>query len=311
MILESSNLYLFILGVLLITIFYLLFFEGFENIDNIDEQTYNDMDGQIVSDIDKQTENKMDEQKVSNDNKLPEYVFIIVRHVNSELTNKYWKESYMCIRKQYPDVKVIIIDDNSNNTYLNNIGIKLENVEIIKSEYPGRGELLPYYYFYKNKFAKKAIIIHDSVFIQEKIDFSKINDVKFLWHHYHDFDNIQGEKNKILSLNEISKLNNLYDSKKDWLLSCGVMSVINYDFLKKMEETYNFFNLLNVIKTRSDRMCLERIFGLLCHAIKPTLKEDPSFFGVQHEYRYSFDDYQRELKNKTLKKRVVKVFTGR
>lgn len=243
-------------------------------------------------------------------NELPDYVFIIIRHVNSELTNKYWKESYRCIRKFYPDIKVIIIDDNSDTKYLNNENIHLKNVEIIKSEYPARGELLPYYYFYKNKFAKKAVILHDSVFIQEKINFDT-EDVKFLWHHGHYFDNIKEEKEKILALNEQDNLYALYDSKDEWLLSCGVMSVIDYNFLKKMVEKYNFFNLLDVTKTRLDRMCLERIFGLLCHAIKPELVNDPSFFGIQYEHKYSYYDYLIEKTRGTLNKKVVKVFTGR
>jgi hypothetical protein len=281
-----------ILIILLIIIFYLIFSENFENV-------YLD---QIKIDENNEIQEKYE---------IPEYVFIIVRHVNSELTNKYWKESYNCIRKFYPDVKVVIIDDNSNEKYLNDLGVSLNNVEIIKSEFPGRGELLPYYYFYKNHFAKKAIIIHDSIFIQEKINFNDIDDVKFLWHHMHYFDNVKEEKEKILSLRYNYELDELYDNKKDWLLSCGVMSVIDYDFLKKIEEKYNFFNLLNVIKTRSDRMCLERVFGLVCHAIKPELVKDPSFFGIQHEYNYTFNDYLKEKNNKTLKKKIVKVFTGR
>ena len=40
--------------------------------------------------------------------------FIILRHVNSELTNKYWVNCYNCIRRHYPENKILIIDDNSN-----------------------------------------------------------------------------------------------------------------------------------------------------------------------------------------------------
>ncbi len=268
------------LGLVLITIgiiLYLFFFEKFNNID----KNVNDC------------------------------IFIILRHVNSHLTNNYWKESYKCIRKFYPDIKIVIIDDNSNKKYLNDDDIILTNVEIINSEFPARGELLPYYYLYKKQLAKKAIIIHDSIFIQKKIKFEDVKDVKFLWHHGHYFDNIKDEKKQLLSLNNSDSLRKLYDNKNGWLLSCGVMSVIEYDFLKQMELKYNFFNLLNVVKTRHDRMCLERIFGLVCHALKPELFKNPSIYGIQHENSYTFYNYMYDTINKELKKPIVKVFTGR
>jgi hypothetical protein len=44
--------------------------------------------------------------------------FIILRHVNNELTNNYWIHSYDCIRKFYPENFIIIIDDNSKYEYI-------------------------------------------------------------------------------------------------------------------------------------------------------------------------------------------------
>ena len=38
--------------------------------------------------------------------------FIILRHVNSSITNEYWKECYRCIKKNYPTNRILIIDDN-------------------------------------------------------------------------------------------------------------------------------------------------------------------------------------------------------
>lgn len=246
----------------------------------------------------------------NNYNNNNDFVFIMTRHVNSETTNKYWIESYKCIRKIYPEIKLIIIDDNSNYNFIN-YDIDLINVEIIQSEYPGRGELLPYYYFYKNKYAKKAVIIHDSIFFMNKIDFANNDKVKFLWHHHHNWNNTTGEKNIILNLNNSNKLLELYENKQKWVLCFGVMSAINYDFLKNIEEKYNFFNLLNVIKTRQDRMCLERIFGLLCHAEYPELINDSSIFNVQHRYNYSFNNYLHDLNINNINLPIIKVWTGR
>ncbi len=42
------------------------------------------------------------------------YGFIILRHVNNELTNQYWIKSIHCIRQFYPENHILIIDDNSD-----------------------------------------------------------------------------------------------------------------------------------------------------------------------------------------------------
>ncbi len=67
--------------------------------------------------------------------------FIILRHVNSSITNEYWKECYRCIKKFYPKNRILIIDDNSDISFLTNE--PLDNSMIIKSEFPKRGEFLP------------------------------------------------------------------------------------------------------------------------------------------------------------------------
>ena len=85
--------------------------------------------------------------------------FIVTRHVNSELTNKYWNHCVKLLRTLYPYRKIIIIDDNSNYDYVKS-EFNYKNLEIIQSEYFGRGELLPYYYFLKYKFR----FIHKHIF---------------------------------------------------------------------------------------------------------------------------------------------------
>ena len=74
---------------------------------------------------------------------------------------------------------IYIIDDAS--TYEIDDNIELINTTIINSEYPGRGELLPYHYLLKLKLGKKAIMLQDSVFIKQKINIDNINSYKFLF----------------------------------------------------------------------------------------------------------------------------------
>ena len=111
------------------------------------------------------------------------YGFIITRHVRCEETNKYWNNSIRCLRYLYPHRKIVIIDDNSNPNFLKEEN-SYENIQVINSEFIGRGELLPYYYYLKYKFFQNAVIIHDSVFFHKKIKFEAMKNVKVLplWH---------------------------------------------------------------------------------------------------------------------------------
>ena len=122
---------------------------------------------------------------------MDSYGFIITRHVNSEKTNKYWNKCVRCIRSFYPFKKIIIIDDNSNYNFIK-ADLEYKNVEIIQSEFLGRGELLPYYYFFKNYFFENAVIIHDSIFFHKRINFEKLLGTRVLpfWHFTSDKENV-------------------------------------------------------------------------------------------------------------------------
>lgn len=243
---------------------------------------------------------------------MKDFVFIMIRHINSEKTNKFWIECYNCIRKFYEE-KIIIIDDNSDVKYVNDFGMTLINVEFVQSEYPKRGELLPYYYFYKNKYADNAVIIHDSVFIQNKVYFDNMTEnIKFLWHHDHLWDDEVNEKRLIKTLNRSNELINIYDNyKSQWYVCVGVMSFISHKFLTELQDKFNFFNLLDHIESRNDRMCLERIFALLCIALEQRLVFNPSIFGIQYNYDRLYEDYN-ENKNRGLElPDFTKVYTGR
>jgi len=235
--------------------------------------------------------------------------FIILRHVNSELTNNYWKESYKCIRKFYPNNKIVIIDDNSDYKLINEEE-KLINCEIIKSEFPKRGELLPYYYFYKNRFFDKAIIIHDSVFIQKYINFNNDNNnnVKFLWHFRNrNYDDHENTKILISKLNNKDRLLDIYLNNGNWLGCFGVMSVIKHDFLKQIVDKYSLFNLIDYILCRNNRCSLERIFAVVCYS---ELSKNESYYGSIFNYinwGYTYNQYT----NNKIEKDIIKVWTGR
>ncbi len=253
------------------------------------------------------------------------YGFIITRHVNSELTNQYWNQCVKLIRTHYPLKKIVIIDDNSNYAFIQ-AEHDYKNLEIIQSEYPKRGELLPYIYFLRYKWFDRAVILHDSVFIHKRIPFERIRyPVLPLWHHAYDKDNLdnllrissnlkhnlylkqrlKGSDINILGLNQGEKFE----------LCFGAMSYIQLSFLEMLEAKYRITNLIRVINSRTDRCGLERIMGLLFWQECPKLKYTHSLFGsiFKHHkaFNYHYDEYSNDFKNKKAYESFVKVWTGR
>ena len=133
-------------------------------------------------------------QNIEPFSEIPELGFIITRHVNSEMTNKYWIESINNINLIYKNIPIVIIDDNSNYKFINTTNVNMSNCTVINSEFKGRGELLPYYYFYRYHWFNKAVIIHDSVFILKYVNFNLVKDVQFLWEFPNNSENEQKEK---------------------------------------------------------------------------------------------------------------------
>jgi hypothetical protein len=154
---------------------------------------------------------------------MSSYGFIITRHVNSEKTNKYWNHAVRSIRRFYPFRKIVIIDDNSNQAFVR-ADYEYKNIQIVQSEYPGRGELLPYYYFHKNKYFNNAVILHDSVFFHKRIHFEKFKQERIipLWHF--DYNENMGNCMRLSKY-----LNNAYAIQKKKLylmIICSRLSLL-------------------------------------------------------------------------------------
>jgi hypothetical protein len=201
--------------------------------------------------------------------------FIFTRHVNSATANEYWKECIRCIRKHYPiNTPILIVDDNSNSEYLSPTNVDIPNVQIVQSEFIGRGELLAYYYFHKLRPFQKACILHDSVFVQRHVDFGNSNkDVSFLWGFNPVLSENIGDEIQLINILKYSDtLLELYKDTSKWIGCFGCMSVITLTFLDRLVEKYDMFRLLNVVKNRQDRMYLERVIGVMFVAEQPNYK---------------------------------------
>ena len=255
---------------------------------------------------------------------MTSYGFIITRHVNTEQTNRYWNQCVKLIRTYYPFRQIIVIDDNSNKDFVK-ADHAYKNITFIDSEYPGRGELLPYIYYLKYKWFPNAVIIHDSLFVHRRIPFETFSvPVIPFWHHIYDKENLDNllRIGSALTNNNtiIKKLKgtdiNILGMKKDTPVLCfGGQSYIKLDFLQLLQKKYNITNLVNVIKNRKDRCALERILGLLFCEEYPKLIKISSLFGdilkQKRTFNYTFDDYNNDLKQKKVLYPFVKVWTGR
>lgn len=255
---------------------------------------------------------------------MDNYGFIIIRHVNSEKTNKYWNHSVKCLRTLYPNKKIVIIDDNSNQEFLK-ADFEYTNILIIKSEFKGRGELLPYYYYIKNKFFENAVIIHDSVFFHRRLNFENFIGLKVLplWFFHPDKENLMNTLRISNSLRYAQNIQNRLNLKDEsilglpqlkWYGCFGVQSFINHNFLCYLEQKYNLTNMIYHVTCRNDRCCLERIFGCLFFTECQRIFRMKSLLGNIMTYQtwgYSFDEYERDFKKGVIPKAIVKVWTGR
>ena len=236
--------------------------------------------------------------------------FIILRHVSNNNHDKLWIENYYSIRKLYKNKKIIIIDDNSNYNYVSKIN--LHNTIIIDSEYKKRGELLPYYYYLKYKWFDCAVIIHDSCFINKKLNI-EIEDYISLMHFVkHSHDNIYNETRIIKSLNNYNGLLEFYN-KKEWNGCFGGMSIITYSYLNYINEKHNLKNLINHIKNRDDRKSFERVLACILDYNNKDSSIKPSLLGdifIYLKYGKSYDYYLKYQKNKT-NKPFIKVWSSR
>jgi hypothetical protein len=236
--------------------------------------------------------------------------FIILRHVRDSVTNEYWKECYRCIKTFYPKNRILIIDDNSDYSFVTTN--PLENTMLIRSEFPGRGEFLPYYYYLKTKFCETAVILHDSMFIKKYINFD-VNNYKMIL----DFgkDNIMDNESTPYQVNMLNAINsnklNSFYNKKDlnlWKGCFGCMVSITYDYLKSMDNEFRLACLIPHITCRPARCAFERIIGCLLQVNKT----EYSLFGSIQKYckwGLSYDDYVNKRYNNQLP--IIKVWSGR
>jgi len=251
----------------------------------------------------------------------PDIGFIVTRCVKKSEQNMLYQECYRKIREFYPKLKIVFIDDNSDKSVLQEI--PMENVEIIQSEYPGVGEFLPYYYLYTRKLFKKAMILQDSMLINSRIPYKGVDNFA-MFYEFIGADGRDFRKDNNTETEELLKATkepkNLIDymNKLEWVGCFGSCMTITYDFLAKVEDKLGIMGWKDIIKTRGQRMGLERAIAIVCFYVnqgKPykSIYGDifdmqavsaPFFYGA-----YNIDKY-KEDKN-AIKDNITKIWNSR
>lgn len=237
--------------------------------------------------------------------------FIILRHVGKPSHDKLWRECYRCIRNIYPNHEIVIIDDNSDYRYVSTHD-KLTNTTIIDSMYKKRGELLPYLYYAENNWFPKAVILHDSVFLQSPLEnVDKVKYYRYLW----DFDSRHGNQPldqsiMINSLDNNSRINYIHRRHKLWKGCFGGMTVISQKYLQEIHRRYNLKNLTLYINNRYNRQSFERVLSCILCSKK---RNQSSMFGnILHfcQWGITMEQYERFYKG-NISLPVVKVWSSR
>jgi hypothetical protein len=182
--------------------------------------------------------------------------------------------------------------------------------EVIYSEYNGAGEILPYYYFLKNKWADRMIFLHDSMYLYRPFTSAELEgEVCFHW----DFP-IEADVKLYKYISLLSKQIEITDEK--WNGCFGGASIISYTTVKEIEDKYSFFTrLVSVIRNRKQREIFERLFGyIMYHEHKVTR---PSNFGSIHDYPncfvndINFDKSSQLVSEQNYSTALLKIWRGR
>lgn len=197
-------------------------------------------------------------------------------------------------RNHYQTEPIIIISDGSDDLILSDKTIdqlsKQFNAIIkkipAKSDLSHSGELLRlYHYLRADKPTTWAICLHDSQLINSRFVIPNNEPYQFLFSAPHRYDAPFDELNIITRLNDPALIK-LYLDRDGWFMGFGAQCVVKHDFLKEIDKRYPaFFNsFIRSINTRTDRMCCERITGVVFHSLYRSRR---TMFGDIFEYAKS------------------------
>jgi hypothetical protein len=163
------------------------------------------------------------------------------------------------------------------------------------------------------------------VFFHTRVNFEKLIGINVmpLWYFNSDNERISNSVEIIDVLNNSTELKNkltlnnrvLGMDNFNWFGCFGSQSFINHDFLLYLEKKYKLTKLTRVIISRKDRCCLERVLGVIFFSEYPFITKKKALLGNIFKYqnfsKYTYENYEDDVKNNRLPRPIVKVWTGR
>jgi hypothetical protein len=254
---------------------------------------------------------------------MRDFGVIILRCVRDAEHDLYWQECLACVRRVYgPYTDVIIVDDGSDPTLLS-LDPADANTKIITigPELRGRAEYLPLLIMWRDRPFRRALILHDTMFVQNAIpaDSTRFHFTipSTLYREAHEADVY-----KLLSAlrGDTSALKALYADPALWHAWFGAAGVVTLNDIDTMHNAFGFFDsrVSDTITSRNMRSALERVAALVCFTTGVVRLSNCSNFGVftngyvEHGKNSTWESYTGAVESvKRSWSSIVKIFTGR
>lgn len=233
-----------------------------------------------------------------------ELVFFIPTH-RTRKSRRYIGECVRRLRKVYgKSLLIYVIDDGSP--------LKLPSLDatVIRSEFPGAGEILAYYYYWKMRLPQRLVVIHDSCFVYGKLHLDRRRHFQTLWHASHKWDTRTKYRRLVVKLKNSGRLLQFAGKGRKWKVCFGVMASTTLGFLDKVEKKHGAMTILaSSVKNRRERIRCERVMGLLAGLYGGEGASGlGNIFGYKkRRYGMGYGAYKRLRRHK----RLEKVWTGR
>lgn len=265
--------------------------------------------------------------------------FIMTRCMQKVQHVPLWRESYACIRRHYPDAPVLIIDDHSDPDLLfiereRDENLLVEKAAVVPSKLAkGVGELLPYFYlhtFASNLQFGTTVVLHDSMFLQRPLPAIDATETthgfQFMFHFksIQQNDEVHRQEGLLRALELPPVLEEqvlaLRKDIKRWSGCFGAAMRIQNWLLERLVNEYGLLRLAvgatPAVRTRPDRMALERVIGVLCHHAGRCEEAQRSVVGsvfdVPCAFKFSMENYTTARKaGKLFDLPIVKVWNSR
>lgn len=213
-------------------------------------------------------------------------IFIVVRHARTDTDAQLCSVCVESIREFYPTDRILVVDDHSPEPARFE---DIPNVTVVPSEFEaGRGELLGWYYFWKTTSTSDpnevGCMLHDSMCLTGPLPDTTRPARLWSFRGTHLLGN-HGEAELLSKLNP-GHVAHMFQTASEWQGCFGLCAVLPWSVVDVLERN-GIFRLLEHVRTRTDRMAMERIFGWMLYVSRAT---NASLFGDIHMFPRAFHE---------------------